>query len=57
MEVLPMLDMKFTCFTFCLKDFAMRSLKIVEDSNTEGDAIKLYQLKKEREWDKRYYNN
>ena len=38
-----------------LKDFAMRSLKIVDDSNTEADVVSQYEVKKELEWDKRYW--
>ena len=49
--------MKFMCIVWlnlCSKDFAMRSLKIVEDGNTDTDVVSQYQVKKEQEWDKRY---
>ena len=35
----------------------MRSLKIVEDDNAKTDAVSQYQIKRERQWDERYYNN
>ena len=35
----------------------MRSLKIVEDGNSDIDVISQYQVKKEREWDKRYWQH
>ena len=32
----------------------MRSLEIAEDSNAKVDVVSQYQVKKGREWDKRY---
>ena len=32
----------------------MRSLKIIEDDNGETDAVNQYQIRTEREWNKRY---
>ena len=32
----------------------MRSLKIAEDDTAKLDAVDWYQIKKDREWDKRY---
>ena len=32
----------------------MRSLKVVEDGGTDADAVSRYEVKEERQWDKRY---
>ena len=55
-------SVKFLCILFIsifdtfynLKDFAMRSLKIVEDNNAGKDTIEKYNIKEERKWDERY---
>ena len=43
-------------FTLCFKDFAMRSLKIIEDGDASKDAVRKYEIKEGRKWDERYSN-
>ena len=50
------LDSNFDLFVW-LKDFAMRSLKIAEDSITKADVVDQYQVRKGRKWDERYKTN
>ena len=40
-------------FQLFFKDFAARSLKIVQDNDTDADVLSRYEVKKGREWDER----
>ena len=53
-EIMPTLHLQ-DFFNYCvLKDFAMRSLKIVEEDNAGKDVIEKYKIKEGRKWDERY---